>query len=702
MTGPDPSEITEWVNALVQAYADRNVDEAAASFHKIMDEIRRGMAEFRTSLGQADAQRFRTAADQELYVPENQQEILTKNLETYNNELTQLRVTIGTLEAELDGLSRIRAENGDVTALQRIAQDPVARELNSKKRATERELERVAAEKRPRHPEYLALRTELDQIEEKITAQVRAIEEQLREEHRLARARETKLTQDIRLTEKEAYRVQEATTTYEMSKNDAESKRKVYDVVAETMERHSIGAQLIYMNNNISVLDTAIEPRHPIRPRKSLTVAFSLFAGLLLAVGAVLFLDYLDNTIRTPDEIEQFLGLGVVAIIPKYRDPNAHSAREAFQSLRTGILFSSQAREKRILMFSSAGPQEGKSATVALVSRSLASAGDRVLVIDADLRRPTQHHHMQVPREPGVTNYLLDGIDGKYQPFVQSTGVPNLEVMTCGPIPPNPPELIGSKKFLALLEDLKKTYDWVILDSPPVANLADSIVLGSLSDLMIMVIKQNENDRELIRRCLKRLARWRERCSTPSISRARTTTSTTTETTTVPKTVRAARRSAGGDSIEAHGVMMETRRRSRSDAVAIVALVAFGLAVLSGCQTADERTALLEDRAQYSVALTSWADRGDGTLVASVRITGPVRSELEILTFEIQGRDGQDSIIMSQWATVDLSEMLRGTPIEKTLILDSDGLPLEGLAVDLHSDPAPEVLSKLKELEGMV
>jgi capsular exopolysaccharide synthesis family protein len=134
----------------------------------------------------------------------------------------------------------------------------------------------------------------------------------------------------------------------------------------------------------------------------------------------------------------------------------------------------------------------------------MASAGDRVVIVDCDLRRPTQHQHLSVPREPGVTNYLMDDADD-YARYTRPTEIPTLTVMACGPIPPNPPDLIGHPKFRALLAKLKADYDWVIIDSPPIATLADSVVLASMSDLMIMVIKHNQNDRDLIRRSLKRL-----------------------------------------------------------------------------------------------------------------------------------------------------------------------------------------------------
>jgi len=279
----------------------------------------------------------------------------------------------------------------------------------------------------------------------------------------------------------------------------------VYDFVSETLNRLSVSSQLVTMNNNLSILDRAIEPRNPVKPRKVLSLALGCLLGLVIGVIAVLFLDYLDNTVRSPEDIEQYLGLGILGIIPRYRDREAVGPREAFQSLRTSILFSSHNREKNLLLLTSAGPQEGKSSTVALLGRAMASAGDRVLIVDCDLRRPTQHQHLGVPREPGITNYLMEAGDTGYAAFTRPTEIPTLSVMPCGVIPPNPPDLIGHPKFRALLDKLKTDYDWVIIDSPPIATLADSVVLASMSDLMIMVIKHNQNDRDLIRRSLKRL-----------------------------------------------------------------------------------------------------------------------------------------------------------------------------------------------------
>lgn len=504
MIGPDPKECREWVNALAEEYVRRNVQLAIESFDGIMDEISRGLEKFRGNLEQADTKRLDIAKEEELYVPENQQEILKRRLETYNEQLSAARVEIASIEAELDGLGRIRKEGGDLLTLPRSSQDLVVQDLIGQKLEAEKELRRIATEKKTRHPDYLAKLEDVQKIGQRLDSQMEAMTDKLTSQLRLKVSESAFLKEQIRSTEGEAFRVQQASSAYDISKNDAEAKRKVYDVVAETMERLTVGAQLITMNNNLTILDRAIQPTAPIKPRKMLSLAFGSLLGMVLGLATVLFMDYLDNTVRSPEDIEQYLGLHLLAVVPRRKAEAPRAVNEAFQSLRTSILFSSHNRERRLLLVSSAGPQEGKSNTVASLARTFAQTGDRVVVVDCDLRRPTQHVHLQVPREPGLTNYLLDGKQDLAH-FLRPTDVETLKVLPCGAIPPNPPELIGLAKFREMLDELKATFDWVIVDSPPVMSLADTPLLASLADFVAIVIKHNENDRDLIRRSVKQL-----------------------------------------------------------------------------------------------------------------------------------------------------------------------------------------------------
>jgi capsular exopolysaccharide synthesis family protein len=190
--------------------------------------------------------------------------------------------------------------------------------------------------------------------------------------------------------------------------------------------------------------------------------------------------------------------------VPRHRGKDS-LRKEAFLSLRTSILFCSRSRDRNVILISSAGPQEGKSNCTTNLAKSLASAGDRVIILDCDLRRPTQHLNLEVPREPGITNYILSTEGEKYSQFRTHTEVSGLDLMPCGIIPPNPTEIVGMARFHELVRQLKQDYDWVLIDSPPSISLADTMVLAPMADMVVLVIKHNENDKDLIRRSVKKL-----------------------------------------------------------------------------------------------------------------------------------------------------------------------------------------------------
>jgi capsular exopolysaccharide synthesis family protein len=215
----------------------------------------------------------------------------------------------------------------------------------------------------------------------------------------------------------------------------------------------------------------------------------------------------MDNTIRSAEDIEHFLRLNLLAIVPKESSGTEHAVKEAYQTLRTSLLFSRKTRDANVVLVSSAGPQEGKSCTAVNVARTLATAGDKVVVLDCDLRRPTVHQRLGVAREHGITNFILAKDGDDWRNYLKPTDQPNLFAMTSGPIPPNPADVFGHERFQKMLLEIRKEFDWVFIDSPPVISLADASILASMADMIAFVIKHNENDKELIRRCVMNLRR---------------------------------------------------------------------------------------------------------------------------------------------------------------------------------------------------
>ncbi len=503
--GPNRDEIARWANTVADAYVARNLEKAQENAKNAVDSIKQLLGPLQSELSKAESERFDVLYKKEIYNPENQQEIVRQRLTELNKELNATEVTLVRLGSTLAKIRDLQESGADPMSLPELADDATLKELNRQKVNLEHDVESAKVQLRPGHPLFQEKQSQLNKLLQQITDQVTLKHKNIQADFDLASQRKRDLKEEIRKAEEQSFRVGRATSDYDIVKTDSQTRKQIYDVITKTMNEVAVGANLLA--NNVSVLDYAIPALRPVKPQKRVNLAIGSLMGIFLGLAAVFFLDYLDNTLRTPEDVERFLKLQTLAVVPKFSPEEgvtaSHAVKEAYQSLRTGMIFLSRNRERRVVLITSSGPQEGKSSTVASLARSLASAGDRVVVVDCDLRRPTQHIHLKLERENGLTNYLAAprGMDD-WRPFVKNAGQPNLHAITCGPIPPNPPELLGSERFAKLLAALRESYDWVLLDSPPAVSLADAVLLSSKADMVLLVVQHNQTDRDLVMRTL--------------------------------------------------------------------------------------------------------------------------------------------------------------------------------------------------------
>ena len=275
----------------------------------------------------------------------------------------------------------------------------------------------------------------------------------------------------------------------------------------------------------VTVVDSA-SAAYPVAPVGGNNLLLGAILGLILGVGAAFFLEYLDRTVRTSAEVEMLLSIPVLGIIPRLRKISAGSeeddgsrdlpllvaldpldpAAEAYRNLRMNLMFmSTDEKPIRTLIFSSPGPNEGKSTTSINVAVMLAQQNQRVLLIDADVRRPALHRAMDVLREPGLTNLLVG--DAEIREAVRPNVLPNLDVLPSGPFPPNPSELLSSKKMQQLLKHFEGTYTHIILDSPPILAVTDSAILATHTDGMVLVLRSGETEQRAAERAVDQVRR---------------------------------------------------------------------------------------------------------------------------------------------------------------------------------------------------
>lgn len=290
--------------------------------------------------------------------------------------------------------------------------------------------------------------------------------------------------------------------------------RSTYATVLQSLEQ--VRLTEAQSTNNLNVVEPAHPNFDPVRPRTTLNTLLAVIVGTMLAVGVAFLMEYLNDRIRSGDEVEQLTGLPVLAAIARIkgipipaqivssgggRSPIA----ESYRMLRANIEFSAVDRTIRTLLVTSSSPGEGKSTTVSNLATTMALAGQRVIVVDADLRRPTQHAYFQLPNEHGLTNALLrEGND--YSDCLLTTNVHNLRVMPSGPLPPNPAELLGSQRMAHLVASLKQQADVIVFDSPPVLSVVDAALLAHSTDATLMVVQSEATRAGALTRAREQLA----------------------------------------------------------------------------------------------------------------------------------------------------------------------------------------------------
>jgi non-specific protein-tyrosine kinase len=270
---------------------------------------------------------------------------------------------------------------------------------------------------------------------------------------------------------------------------------------------------------SVSVVEPAVVPASPIKPRIALNLALGLIAGLVVAAGLVLLMEYLDDTVKSEAEVERVAGLTTLGMVMRFgrrgsRQPvsgygSQSPAAEAYRAIRTSVQFATMDRPGQVLVVTSPNAGDGKSTTAANLAVTMASAGKRVVLVDADLRKPSLHQIFNLENRVGITSALLSGNGARS--CVQPSGFDNLSLLTSGPLPPNPSELLSSPRMRDLVETLRQEADMVILDSPPALVVTDATLLAALADGAILVAEAGRTRSAALRRAVDGLSRATDR-----------------------------------------------------------------------------------------------------------------------------------------------------------------------------------------------
>jgi len=364
---------------------------------------------------------------------------------------------------------------------------------------------------KPDYPDMLQLKGQINELDRQIAQETGAVRASVRAEFTAAANQERMLQGQIGALRTQALDVDSRSIQYNILKREVDTNRQLYDGLLQRYKE--IGAAGDVRANNISVIDRAEVPLNRYKPRLALNLALGLLLGGMLGVLTAFLLEFLDDTLKTPDDIEHKLHLPVLGIIPKLgvkqalatvaRDPRS-AFSEAYRSVRTALQFSTDNGVPRTLLITSTAPGEGKSTTALALARNFTQLGKRVLLVEADMRNPSMHRTLALKGQSVGLSSVLAGAS-ELEGAVLATDDERLKVLPAGPLPPNPAELLSGARLAQLLEHASAQFDQVIIDGPPVLGLADAPILAHATAGTLLMVRSGGTKIAAAQTALKRL-----------------------------------------------------------------------------------------------------------------------------------------------------------------------------------------------------
>jgi polysaccharide biosynthesis transport protein len=435
---------------------------------------------------------------------DDRQNIVVQKLTAIQTQVVEARFELVGKEAVYQQYLALQKAGKPLDSLPAIVANEAIQTLKTNLAGLRDEHARLTVQFGEKMPQVIASNARITQAETELQASMANVVASVESDYRAAAARVHSIESSLNQQKGEAMGLDRKMMEYSQLSMDAKSERQLYEKLLEQFNEGGVSGE--FKGSNIQVVDAAETPQGPILPQVQRDLMMSAAGGLVLAIVLAFGFEYFDSRLKSPDEVKAHLSLpflGMIPVVggketvteaPMLQDSVSPAFAEAIRAVRTAVLFSSADEGSRSLMITSTGPHEGKTLVSSSLAITLAQAGQKTLVIDADMRRPRMHEALDRPQEPGLSNVLVG--DTKLADAARATAVPNLTFLAAGHIPPNPAELLGSKKYAELLADLRSKYDWIVIDAPPVMPVTDAALVANRAQGVLFVVGSEMTPRQ--------------------------------------------------------------------------------------------------------------------------------------------------------------------------------------------------------------
>jgi polysaccharide biosynthesis transport protein len=530
-TSPEPQFSAQLVNTLSQEFVDFYIEKRYQTTQQASDFLEVQISDLRKRLSEREAELQKYSREKDLYFLNERESAAVSEFADINQAYTRARIDRINAQAKYEELKNIKLDS-----LPQFSDNQVLQELRTEYVQIKNEYEEKSEIFKPDYPDLVRLRARLDSMRNELQGEIAGAKEESETEYKTALNKENSLRRLLEQQKTDVAQMNSDAIMYNNLRIETENMQTLLGSLEQRQKETLVSARLGELKtSNVSIIDEAEVPTSTVFPKKKRSLILALFIGLFGGAGLAFALEYLDNTVKNPEEAEKLTGLPSLGMVPflhpsgmkkikrpgyAYRDsymdeegagkkdkssqikdialvnhlyPN-FTISEDYRTIRTSIMLSSAGSPPKSIAFTSALPQDGKSVTVANMAVSFAQLNEKVLVVDADMRKPQQHKIFQAKAGPGLSSYLT-GKSG-LNDCIHSTNVEGISLIPCGPVPPNPTELLNSKPMRQLMEDARNQFDMVLVDLLPVLAVVDPVVVCDLTEATILVVypgKTKEN-----------------------------------------------------------------------------------------------------------------------------------------------------------------------------------------------------------------
>jgi capsular exopolysaccharide synthesis family protein len=527
----DPRLAARIVNAHLNNFIEKNFKSRYEAATQASNWLADQLNEMKIKVEKAEDARIAYERNNQIWTIDEKNDISSEKLGDLNKQLTVAQGDRINKEAVYQ-----LAQAGNYDAIPAVRESPVIQDILKQQSQLSAQHTEALNQYGPKYPKVIRLQAQLKDLEGLVTREKVNIGNQMEAEYRGTRQRELLLKNALDQQKAETNQMAEKLVQYNILKRDAETNKQLYDGMLQKLKEAGITAGL--RSSNIRVVDPALIPTGPSRPNKPRNIMLSVLVGLLGGIALALLREYLDNTVKTPDDIETLARLPSLAVVPAMTSSSGkHRGRfskllkapvlaskegraelvshhmpqsqmsEAFRALRTSLLLSQADHPPQVILMTSALPREGKTTAAVNLAVTLAQLGDKTLLVDADLRKPGINRALSLVdgKHAGLSSYLA-GVSSLDLITVPHPAITNLAAIPTGPIPPNPADLLSSRRLTELVAELRTRYKFVVIDSPPIMAATDAVILSVQVDGVLLVVRSGETPKEAFTRTRDLLA----------------------------------------------------------------------------------------------------------------------------------------------------------------------------------------------------